>query len=818
MIPPPPPPESRTIRAPRPAGAACWAVGMVAFLLAWLVPPGPATGQGLDFTGRPIRQIEIIGLEQIESRLVENQLRSQLGRPYDNVTAREDTVRLTNLGYFGSVTARAVPRDDGGVVLQFVVEELPLLTGIEIRGNRDIATAELRPLILLRPGDAVDPFLIDRARQALAAAYEAEGYFVTDISIDQEALDRDRRLVFLIREGPRIRLRRIDFEGNAVFDDRRLIKQIRSSTWKPIIGSQNVLNREELELDASRLRQYYQDRGYLEAEVDRRITVSNDQRDATVTFLISEGPQWTVNDVRVEGLNGQPLIFSAEQLKLNMALQPGDVFTGNKLRRSSQQILDLYGKLGYLDTRLVRRNATDSRTTGIDRLFNPENNTVDLLVTVDQGVPSRVGKVTVRGNGVTRTKVVLRELRGITPGRPFDRTQFARTERRLNETPLFSAATITLLGDAGDKYRDVLIEVGERNTGSINFGVTVSSDSGLLGAIDITQRNFDITDLPESLDDLISNRAFRGGGQRFNLALQPGSDNSRYAIGLSDPYFFDTDYFFDSSFAFSDTDRDRDFDEQRLTARLGLGKRFGDVWSASARLRGEDIRIADIDADGPLDVFAVEGDNTLTSVSAQLIRDTTDSNLFPTRGSRMTLGAERVGALGGDFDFTKLTASYDKFWTISEDFLERKSVLRLRLDGGYILEPGESPLFERFFAGGQSTFRGFENRGVGPRGIQADTLTLGDEAVGGDFLLLAGLQYDFPLVDNYLRGVVFTDQGTLNEEFSIDDWRVSVGFGIRIQVAFLSQAPFAIDYSIPLLTEETDEERAISFAIDIPFQ
>ncbi|MEL7087338.1 MAG: POTRA domain-containing protein, partial [Planctomycetota bacterium] len=782
-----------------------------------MLPLHPAAAQGLDFTGRPIRQIEFIGLEQIESALIENQLRSEIGRPYDADTVEADTVRITNLGYFATVTARAVPRDDGGVTLQFVVDELPLLTGIEIRGNRDLATAELRGLIQLRPGDAIDPFLIDRTRQTLAAAYEEAGYFVTDISIDQQSLDRERRLVFLIREGPRIRLRRIEFEGNEVFADRRLRKQIRSRTWAPLLGTRHVVNREELELDASRLRDYYQARGYLEAEVDRRITVSNDQRDATVTFLVTEGPQWTVNDIRVEGSRGQPLIFSAEQIKQNMALLPGEVYSENKLRRSSQQILDLYGKLGYLNTQLIRRNSTDRRARGIDRLFNEENNTVDLLVTIDQGQPSLVGKVTVRGNSVTRTKVILRELRGITPGRPFDRTRFDRTQRRLNETPLFSAATITLLGDAGDKYRDVLIEVGERNTGSINFGVTVSSDAGLLGAIDITQRNFDITDLPESVDDLLSNRAFRGAGQTFNLTLQPGSDNSRYAIGLSDPYFFDTDFFFDSSFAFTDTDRDRDFDEQRLTGRLGLGRRFGDIWSASARVRGENIEIADIEEEGALDVFEVEGSNALSSVSVRVVRDTTDSNFFPTRGSRTTFSAERVGALGGDFDFTKLALSYDKFWALSEDFLERKTILRLRLDGGYILEPGESPLFERFYAGGQSTFRGFENRGVGPRGIQADTLTLGDEGVGGDFLLLAGLQYDFPLVDNFLRGVVFTDQGTLNEEFSIDGWRVTVGAGIRLQVAFLSQAPFAIDFAIPLLNEDTDEEQTVSFAIDIPF-
>lgn len=777
----------------------------------------PATAQGLEFDGRPLRSITLLGLDQIESRYVENQLRSVVGQPYNKQTVEQDVVRITNLGYFGQVTARAEQTDDSGVALTFDLIELPILAGVEVRGNTAIDTLELRPLIQLRTGDAVDPFLIDRAKRAIVDAYEQAGYFVTDVSIDQPSLDNNRRLIFLIREGPRIRLREIAFEGNSVFRHEQLRKQIRSRAWTPLLGRKYVVNREELKLDAARLREYYQQRGYLEAEVDRRITLSDDQSDAVVTFLITEGPLWTVGDVRVRGLNGQPLLFSTEQIILNMELRPGEIYSANKLRRSAQKITNLYGKLGYLNTRLIRRNTNDARAEGIDRKFNAENNTVDLQVTIDEGSPSNVGKVTVRGNSLTRTKVILRELRGITPGRPFDRQGLNETRRRLNESPLFGNAVITLLGNNNDAVRDVLVEVQERNTGSISFGATISSDDGLLGAIDITQRNFDITDTPESWDDFLSNRAFRGGGQTFNLLIQPGSRNSRYSIGLTDPYFFDTNYFFDSDLFFFDSDRD-EFDERRSGAKFGLGKRFGDVWSASVRVRGENIRIGDIEDEAAVDVFAVEGTNLLTSASFRVGRSTTDSNLTPSQGSRTNLTVERVGALGGDFDFTKASLSYDKFWTVGQDFLDRKTVLRFRLDGGYIFEEGEAPLFERFYAGGHSSFRGFENRGIGPRGIRNDTLTLGDDAVGGEYLLLTGLQYEFPLVDRFLRGVVFTDQGTLGNDITLDDWRASVGFGIRLNVAFLSQAPFAIDFAIPLASESTDEERSISFAIDIPFQ
>ena len=143
-------------------------------------------------------------------------------------------------------------------------------------------------------------------------------------------------------------------------------------------------------------------------------------------------------------------------------------------------------------------------------------------------------------------------------------------------------------------------------------------------------------------------------------------------------------------------------------------------------------------------------------------------------------------------------------------------MLSFQLEGGYIVD-GDAPVFERFYAGGR-TFRGFRFRGVGPRGIRADTLEEGDDPVGGDWLLLTGLQYEFPIAGDYLRGVVFTDQGTLTDDIGVDDWRVSVGAGFRIRIGFLSQAPFAIDFAYPIVKEDNDERQVLSFDVALPFR
>ena len=218
----------------------------------------------------------------------------------------------------------------------------------------------------------------------------------------------------------------------------------------------------------------------------------------------------------------------------------------------------------------------------------------------------------------------------------------------------------------------------------------------------------------------------------------------------------------------------------------------------------------------PTDVFAVAGESSLSSVGFSLTRSTTDSNITPSRGSRLILGLNQYGAMGGDYDFTRFTAGYSQFWTLDEDFLGRKTILSLKLDTGYIPQDGDDvPLFERFYSGGRD-FRGFAFRGVGPRGIRNDTLLVGDDPVGGRFQFVSRLQYEFPIYSQFIRWAVFTDQGTVQDDLGFDEWRVTVGTGLG-SLPFFGQAPIAVDFGIPVLEEEGDETQILSFSIKLPF-
>ena len=768
--------------------------------------PAPARDTADALTDREVLSVGFEGLETVPRRLVENTVRLQPGDGYDPAVVTGDIERLTRLGRFEKIAA-VVEEVPGGLNLTYRITEQPLLRSVELRGNKAVDDLTLRGAVTLRAGDPADNFLIERAVRQIQDLYRKRGFFVADVAVDEEALERDRRLVLTVREGPKLRVHGIAFEGNTVFADDQLRGEVKQPTRIPVLRQGN-LDRDLVELDAARLRDYLRDRGHLDAQVGSRIDVSPDQDRAVVTFLIEEGARYTVRSVRfraAEGASGGDLLMPEDQLLLAMDLLPGSVYSVNKSQASQAAIEALYGRLGHLDARVQ-----------VERRFDPDRPEVALEVTVDPGRPATVGKVIVRGNNLTRTRVILRETRGLTPGRRFDAVGLAETRRRLSETPLFSQPTVTILGEPGDPVRDVLIEVEERNTGSIAFGANVSSDLGLGGAIDLTQRNFDITDLPANFGDFITGQSFRGAGQTFNLTASPGARNSSYAVSWRDPAFLESDFSLSLSGFFNDRDR-REYDERRGGGSVGVGRRFGDVWSGAVVARYNSIRIADIDPGSAVDVFEVEGDNDLTGLGFNLTRSTADSFFTPGRGSRTELGVEQVGALGGSFEFTRVTAGFTKFWTVDRDFLDRRSIVSVGFDSGYILQENEAPVFERFYAGGRS-FRGFDFRGIGPRGIRDDTGELGDDSVGGRFSLLTTLQYEFPLVDRYLRGVVFTDQGTISDDVSLSEWRVTAGAGIRMAIPFLSQAPFAIDFAVPLLEEDGDEDELISFTLDIPFQ
>jgi outer membrane protein insertion porin family len=277
-----------------------------------------------------------------------------------------------------------------------------------------------------------------------------------------------------------------------------------------------------------------------------------------------------------------------------------------------------------------------------------------------------------------------------------------------------------------------------------------------------------------------------------------------------------------------------EYNEERLGGSATIGRRFGSVWSGSITARGDQINISDVSNYSILDLRQVEGDSMVTGLAVRLRRSTLNSGIKPSSGTRLDLGAEQVGALGGDYSFTKLAGGYSVYFTIGEDYLGRKTTLHLRNNIAYIPQGiSEAPIFERFFLGGRD-FRGFKFRGVSPRGYAAPSATspfppypgipangsqpyITNDPSGGAWSFFAGAEIERPLLAELLTIVFFVDSGTVTETATLDQYRVAVGSGLRVYVPALGPAPLAFDFGFPIMKQDGDQTRVFSFSLDIPF-
>ncbi|HMB96058.1 MAG TPA: BamA/TamA family outer membrane protein, partial [Tepidisphaeraceae bacterium] len=376
---------------------------------------------------------------------------------------------------------------------------------------------------------------------------------------------------------------------------------------------------------------------------------------------------------------------------------------------------------------------------------------------------------------------------------------------RLHGTPYFGKVNITPIGDDPDS-RDLLVDVDEAKTASFNIGAGVNSNGGVGGNLTYEQRNFDITNWPSNWKDVFTDRAFVGAGQDFRASFEPGTRGTNASLRFTEPWILDQPYSFTGELYLRDRIREH-YDDQRLGARVSFGKRFNNVWSASITLRAEDVDITHIH-DKEIraqEILDAEGTSTITSAGLRITRDTTTRGLLPDKGMTDTFTYEQVGALGGDFSFEKFTYSHDHYLTLHEDLLDRKVILSLHGDVGYITP--DAPFFERFYAGGLGSIRGFKFRGVSPRSGPDN------DVVGGDFIVTGSAEVSFPIYGEELRGVVFTDAGTVEPDIKLGTLRASIGTGIRFTLPILGRTPIALDLAIPLSKNSQDDTQIISFSL-----
>lgn len=727
------------------------------------------------------------------------------GQPYLEEQIRTGTDRLYAKGWFtpNGIELRTVERADGKVnVILYVTELTNFIEDVQYKGADHLSRTELDQLTGLRLRMPMSPHLNQQARLNILRKYQEMGRIHASVTVREGTKLDDRKVVFDIVEGPVVKVADIDFKFVGPHESGitagRLREQLTISRARlaGLIGGD--YNPAQIDFDVMKLTEYYHGLGFLDTRISRELTHSADLSGVTVTLFVAEGPRYKVGRVQISGNT----TFAEQKLLEYTDLRENTYYDKKTISADLKRIRDVYGYTG--------------RAVGV-REEHPEPEPGKAVVHVHYQVmeapQTRVNEIIIRGNTVTQNRIIRREL-PFFPGQILTWPDVLAAQDNLNRIGIFKndpasgvSPTVEILDQAGDaQFKNVLVTVQESQTGSFMLGAGINSDAGITGSIVLNERNFDILNVPTSWEDVVSGRAFRGGGQELRLEAVPGNQFQRYTASWRDPRFMDSlfslsvsGYFYQRGYT--------EYNEDRLGARVSVGRRLSQFWSFNVNARAEQVTVRNLPYDAPVSIARDAGTHDLYGVGAGLRRDSRDNYMRPTDGSVFDVSYEQVF---GDYQYGLATAEFTNFFTTySRLDGSGKHVLAFRSQAS--MAGSDTPVYDRFYAGGFRSIRGFQFRGVGPHE------GLNDYNVGGTFAFLNSLEYQIPIVpSDSLYVVGFVDSGAVSRSVSLADYRVTAGVGLRISMPqLLGPVPLAIDFGFPLRDAPGDKRQVFSFWLGV---
>lgn len=724
--------------------------------------------------------------EAIE-QIVHSSIGSKVGEPLSPATVSEDIRRLIKSGKLDDVKVSHELGADGKVVLTYSVKPKPVIASITIEGNEKYTDKKLMKLVESKAGNQLDEKLLANDRKAILKRYHDGGYYGTEVISERHAAeDGSVNIVLKVTEEERFKLKKVYFENNSIFTESELRSAIvtRRQWWRYILRFGNYYNKEQVMLDKDKLQQMYASKGYMDFAVsDIRREVLDNGKWVKVTFVLDEGRPYKISSIDIDGQQK----YSAEELLKKTKLAVGDIHNSIQEDADIEAMKSDYEKLGYIDMRLW---ATHEK--------NYDNATVAVKYHVSEGNPARIRNIDITGNTATKDEVIRREL-SIMPGDLGDNSKIRASKRRLLNMGYFETVDILPVSTDVPDLRDLHIDLDEKSTGKIMFGAGYSTEDNVAAFAEFTETNFDLGRM------LGLKWPPQGDGQKLNARFQLGSEVSNVIITHTEPWFLDrrlsltTDLFF----------RNR-FEDEYDQRNVGVGQMISwpvafklpgtdhvENWSMGVGYRAEYVKIDDVDRHDPEKamtkgdfvrghILADEEDGyTVSRLVLQLSRDTRNSFFFPSRGSRFDLRGEFITeALGSYETYGRFDAEITKYIPAFRDFV-------LKLNADYCSTTGdESAIFDRYFAGGVGTVRGFRRRDVAPVDCFEDPL-------GGNSMFTATAELIKPVSD-FMFVSVFVDAGNVWwDEFDLElgDLNYSVGAGVQFRTL-----PISIYYGYPVST------------------
>lgn len=727
-----------------------------------------------------VQEIAIQGNRKIERQAILHKIRTKIGEVYNPQSVDEDIKAIYDIGYFENIKVD-LKEIDGGLLVTYIVSERPLIKKITFRGNKKIKTESLQEKVDITTGSILNPYLVKKNIQSLTEFYKDEGYYrVQIISRTEKISEEHAELIFDVKEGRKVKVSKVIFEGNRHFSDKQIQKLIKTKKHGlfSFITSSGYLKKETLSQDTQKIEDLYFNQGFIQAAIQEpKVTFDPQKKVLIITILISEGDQFRIGTITMKGNSVIPTHEIQELIKM----QEGEVFNRAKLRQDISAIQDLYANRGYLFAHI------SPVTHEI-----PGEKKIDVTLEIEEGGLTHVDRIKIRGNLKTRDKVIRREIE-IQEGDIFRSQKVRQSYNNINNLGFFEEVNLDMQPKPEENKVDLSVKVKERMTGQMSVGGGYSSVDRMVGTAEIKQGNL------------------FGLGEQLSLSAELSSTRSTYDLGFTEPWLFDIPL----SAGFDIYYTNKEYDTFTKTSRGG-DLRLGYPVAEYSRLFGtylyETVNIGIDDPNTATTIYKeAEGKSTTSSIRLSLVRDSRDNHIKPTSGSLNKLTFQVAGGpLGGSNYFTKTTM--ESGWHFP---VWKQLILSLHAKVGYARGfAGRSlPIFERFYMGGLDTVRGYRDRSIGPDETKDDN----GDPIGGNKSVVTNVEFQFPIYD-IIRGVLFWDAGNVfaqGQEFFDQPLRMGAGFGVRF---YTPVGPLRLDWGRVLNYRPEDRDHSqIHFAIGTYF-
>ena len=662
-----------------------------------------------------VSEIRLEGLQRIADGTLLNYLPIVAGDPVDDNQVTFAISELYKTGFFADIK---MLRD--GDILVVRVRERPSIADVKFEGNSDIDDDALKDALTdigVTRGQIYNRSLLEKLSLELERVYFSQGKYGVKIETEVTELDQNRvDIMIRISEGDIALIKHINIIGNESYDDETLLSELESgvpSSWA-IFSSADEYSKPKLNGDLEKIRSWYLDRGYIRFDIEStQVSMTPDKEDIYITINVVEGERYKVSSSVLTG----EMVVNRRTMESQISTREGAYFSRSLMTRSKEGLEKQMGRIGYAFSEVK-----------VTPVIDDEKLEVALTYHVIPGEKVYVRRIDVHGNDSTQDQVYRRELR-LMEGSILASDLLERSKTRIQRLPYVETVNIDTIPVPGvDNVVDLKVTVEEKLAGSFNIGAGFSQTQGFVFNVGLTQENL------------------FGTGNRLALNVNTDRANTIYSAAYTDPY-----YTIDGiSRTISLSYRDRDAAEELInnfstnsgdanitygiplsefnTLRLGYGYSYIKIIPSTVN-PSRDVALFIEEQNGKQDFDSL-------TLNTSFTHDTRNRTVFATAGTQHTLGMN-ITVPGSDLEYYKLSYITNTYFAVTN---ETQLLLRSNLSyGDGYSSTSALPFFERYFAGGIRTVRGFESNSLGPRDPDSGF------PIGGNMRVTGGVDYIFPI-------------------------------------------------------------------------